>query len=57
MLTNVSKGPDKSVEEYLRHIKTLADFLATIQSPVSDLELIQFITSGVAPDYHTFVTT
>jgi len=57
MLTNVSKGSDQSIEDYLRQIKTFADSLAAIQSPVSDLELIQFTTSGLPSDYHTFVTT
>jgi len=55
MLTNVSKGPNQSMEDYLRHIKTLADSLAPIQNPISDLELIQFTTFGIPPDYHTFV--
>ena len=40
MLTNVSKSPDQSMDDYLRHIKTLVDSLAAIQSPVFDLELI-----------------
>ena len=45
------------MENYLHHIKTLADSLAAIQSPVSNLELIQFTTFGMPPDYHTFVIT
>jgi len=39
------------VEDYLCHIKTLAYYLVAIQSPVSDLELIQFTTCGLHPDY------
>ena len=31
--------------------------VATIQSYMFDLELIQFNTSGFSPDYHSFVTT
>jgi len=38
MLANVSKGPNQSMEDYLCHIKTLANSLAAIQSPVFDLE-------------------
>ena len=45
------------MEGYLLYVKILADSLATIQSPVSDLELIQYTTSSLPPDYHTFVTT
>jgi len=45
------------MDDYLRHIKTLADSLAAIQSTFSDLELIQYTTSGLPPDYHHFVTT
>ena len=56
MLTNVSKGSDQTMEDYLHHIKTLFDFLAAIQSLVFDLELIQFTTFDLPPDYHTFVT-
>jgi len=57
MLTNVSKGTDQSIEDYLRNIKTVADSLGAIQSPIFDLQLIQFTTSGLPHDYHSFVTT
>ena len=57
MLTNVSKSPDQSIDDYLRHIRTLADSLVAVQSPVSDLKLVQYTTSGLPPYYHHFVTT
>jgi len=57
MLTIVSKSPDQLMDDYMWHIKTLADSLIAIQSPVSDLELIQYTTSCVPPHYHHFVTT
>jgi len=38
-------------------IKTLTDSLVAMQSPVFNIELIQFTTFGLLPDYHTFVTT
>ena len=57
MLTNVSKGSDQSMEDYLHHIKTFIDFLAAIQSPGFYLKLIQFTTFGLLPNYHTFVIT
>ena len=57
MFTHVSKGSDLSMEEYLHHIKSLTDYLATIQSLVSKFELIHFATASLPPDYHTIVTT
>jgi len=57
MLTNQHKEDHQSVEDYLRVIKTIADSEAAIQSPVSDLELIQFTTAGLPPEYDTFVNT
>ena len=43
---------------YLRTIKTIADSLVAIESPVSDLELIQCTTSGLqnSSDYEGFLT-
>ena len=46
MLTNLNKEDHQSVEDYKRVIKTIADSEAAIQSPVSDLELIQFTTEN-----------
>jgi len=40
MLTNLSLGLNQTVDSYLRSIKTIADSLVTIQSPLFDLELI-----------------
>jgi len=45
------------MKDYLLHIKTLANSLAAIQSPVSNLKLIQFTTFGLPSDYYAFVTT
>ena len=56
ILTNVSKSSDQSMEDYLQHIKILSDSLAVIQSLISDLELIQFMTSCLPPNYHGFAT-
>lgn len=40
MLTNLSKDDNESIYDYLKKIKTIANSLAAIQSPVFDLELI-----------------
>jgi len=57
MLTNVAKGTDQSMDEYLQHNKTLFDSFAAIRSSMSDFELIQFTTCSLPLDYHTFVIT
>jgi len=44
------------IDNYFHIIKTLVDSLATIQSPISYLELIQLTTAGLQPNYHTLVT-
>ena len=40
LLTNIAKDDHKSMDDYVRTIKTIADSLAVIQLLVSDLELI-----------------
>jgi len=57
MLTNLSLGSNQTVDSYLRSIKTIADCLTAIQSPLSELELIQLTTAGLYEDYNYFVTT
>ena len=38
-------------------MKTIADSLAAVQSPITDLELIQLTTAYFPEDYDSFVTT
>ena len=45
------------MDSYLRSIKTVADALVAVQSPISDLELILFSTGGLFDDYDSFITT
>ena len=58
MLTNLSKEDNQSMEDYLQIVKATAGSLVVIQSPVSDLQLIQYITVGLEhySDYEGFVT-
>ncbi|CAH9080062.1 unnamed protein product [Cuscuta epithymum] len=51
LLSNTKKKENQSMEHYLRDIKNLADALATINSPVTDRELLQYTLSGLGPDY------
>jgi len=55
MLTNISLGPDHTLDSYLRSIKTIADALVVIQSPILDLELIQLTTARLPEDYDSFL--
>jgi len=57
MLTNITMGTDQTMESYFHSIKTIADALAVIQTPISDLELIQLTTIGLPTDYDSVVTT
>ena len=43
------------MDEYLRHIKSVADSLAAIKSLVSDLELIQYTLNVLGSEYDNFV--
>ena len=56
-LSNLSKDPKQSMEDYLRGIKHIADSLASIRTPVLDLDLVQLTLNGLDEDYHTLVTT
>ena len=58
MLTNLSKGYSQSMEDYLQTIKTIADSLAAIQSPVFDLELFQYTIVELqhSLEYNGFLT-
>jgi len=56
-LSNLSKDPKQSMEDYLRHIKYVADSLASIRTPIPDIELVQLTLNGLDKDYHTLVTT
>jgi len=57
MLTNISLDVDQSTHSYLGSIKTITDGLMTIQSPISDIELIQFTTARSPEGYDFYVTT
>ena len=56
-LTNLSKGPKQSMEEYLRQIKHIADLLVSIRTPISYIDLVQLTLNGLNKDYHNLVTT
>jgi len=56
-LTNLSKDPQQSMEVYLKQIKTVANTLASIRMPISDIDLVQLTLNGLDDDCHTLVTT
>lgn len=57
MLTHLNGEDYQSINEYLCAIKSIVDSLASMQSLVSDLELIQVTIAGLPSDYDTFVNT
>lgn len=44
------------MEDYLGYIQGIADSLAAIREPISDLELTDFTLSGLDPEYETIAT-
>ncbi|CAH9136555.1 unnamed protein product [Cuscuta epithymum] len=55
MLSHTKKKENQSMEEYVRGIQTLADNLASINSPVSNADLIQYTLLGLGPGYESLV--
>jgi len=46
VLTNIIVEANQSIDDYLHSMKTIIEALAALQSPVSNLELIQLTTAG-----------
>ena len=55
MLIDISLRANQTMNACLDYIKTITDVLATIQSPIFDLELIQLTIVGLLKDYDSFV--
>lgn len=55
-LTTTTKSKTQTVEDYVHEIKTIADNLAAIQHPITDLDLVQYIISGLPSDFEPLVT-
>lgn len=51
----MSKGA-RSINEYLQHAKSLADSLAVISEPISNIDLVTSTLCGFRPDYAILVT-
>lgn len=56
ILSHLQKSKTQSMEEYLREIKVAADSSDAINSPVSELELINNTIAGLDDTYDAFVT-
>ncbi|OVA06143.1 hypothetical protein BVC80_1635g17 [Macleaya cordata] len=52
-LSRIQKG-NLSISEYVLKIKEIADSLASVLEPVSDLELVSTTLRGLGPDYAPF---
>ena len=57
MLTTVRESDYQSMDDYLRHIKNIADNIAVVNSPVPQSDLVHFALLGLGRDYETLVTT
>ncbi|CAH9104150.1 unnamed protein product [Cuscuta epithymum] len=55
MLTHMKKKDTQSMEQYLLELQNIADDLASINSPVSDHDLIQHALLGLGPGYESLV--
>jgi len=47
---------NQSISQYLQHAKNLADSLAAINEPVSNVDLVTSVLRGLGPDYAMLVT-
>ncbi|KAL9251324.1 Retrovirus-related Pol polyprotein from transposon RE1-like protein [Drosera capensis] len=54
-LTSLCKASSDSMEKYLRDIKILAGSLATINSPVSNADLIKHTLMGLGTEYKSLI--
>lgn len=50
-LNDLSMSPNPSLDDYLRSIKIIADSLAFVNCPVSDIDLIYSTINGLSSDY------
>jgi len=55
-LSNLSKDPKQSVEDYLRHIEYVDDSLASICTLIPNIDLVRLTLNGLDEDCHTLVT-
>ena len=57
MLTNIQKADTQTMDAYLHYIKTIADNLTSVNSPVSQTNLVHYTLMGLGCDYEKLVTT
>ncbi|KAF3775369.1 hypothetical protein EJ110_NYTH50581 [Nymphaea thermarum] len=55
-LQNAKKN-DKSMLEYLNHVRFLVDSLSAVNETVSDLDLVLHTPNGLSSEYESFITT
>ncbi|KAK2977570.1 hypothetical protein RJ640_002932 [Escallonia rubra] len=55
-LQNTTKG-NNNMDAYLRSLKSIADSLAAINSPISNKDLVIHALSGLPSEYESFITT
>jgi len=55
MLSSLDKPDLQPMDEYLHHIKSIANSLVAIKSPIFDLDFIQYTLNGLGSEYDNFV--
>lgn len=55
-LQRIKKGTS-TIPKYLQNIKAITNNLATIGSPIDDIDLVYHILHGLPTDYNEFITT
>lgn len=53
----VSAARGSSCSDYYTHLLSIADQLAASGSPVPDLDLVNYILTGLGPEFNSFVVT
>ena len=48
--------PGISMESHLNHLKTIAEHMEALNDPVSDLDLVMILLSGLPDSYNNFIT-
>ena len=57
LLTNLEISESQLMEDFVMVVKSISDSLAAIQSPVSEMDLIQYTLNGLDLDYDGIVDT
>ncbi|CAH9072618.1 unnamed protein product [Cuscuta epithymum] len=55
-LSHIKKKESQTIDQYLLEVKLLADNLNSINSPVSNRDVIEYTINGLGPDYESLIS-